>query len=209
MKKDTADAFGDDPAVFGGTALLEALARQPNGPNPVLVGHSTGAVYIAHLIDHAAAVLPPDRKFDVVLLAPAIDFELMARMLGTHGDRIERLRVFCMQDQYEQRDRLVSVAYPRSLLYFVSGALEGEADTPIVGMQRFYETDGPFAPGRVGDIDAVRAYLQEPERAVWSIADSPGGLSSNAVSHGDFDNDPVTLASVSKFIANGGGPDGG
>jgi hypothetical protein len=203
MKKDSADAFGDDPETFGGTALLDAIGRMDDRRNPVLVGHSTGAVWICDLIERAAASLPPERRFDVVLLAPACDFARMARAIPPNSARIDRLRVFCMRDELECRDQLASIVYPRSLLYFVSGLLEPEADRPIVGMQRFHSGKGPFGETCIQDVDAVRKHLQHAGRSVWSVADAEGGLASGSTSHGGFDDDPPTLKSVQTFIADG------
>ena len=42
-----------------------------------------------------------------------------------------------MTDELEQADRLIPVIYPHSLLYFVSGVLEDEADKPLLGMERY------------------------------------------------------------------------
>ena len=201
MKKDTADAFGADGQTFGGTALLEELASRTWASPPVLVGHSTGAVYICNLLEHADAALPPEQTFDVVLLAPACDFRLMDETLALHGDRIARLRIFCMLDERERADRLVAVVYPRSLLYFVSGALEAEPDWPLLGMQRFHGSDGPFSAAAFPEIDRVRRRLAErPDSEVWSVANGGDGLASGAVHHGDFDNDQATLASLQHFV---------
>jgi hypothetical protein len=202
MKKDTADAFQDDAGRYGGTALLDGLSKRQPAATPVLVGHSTGAVYICNLLAHADALLPAGRKFDVVLLAPACDFNLMDRTFVEHGDRIGRLRIFCMKDERERSDQLASVVYPRSLLYFVSGALEAEPDWPILGMQRFYSDGAPFGNGKFPEIKRVReAIAKKPDSEVWSLASDPGGLSSSAEHHGDFDNDDTTLESVKQFIS--------
>src|SRR4051794_4577116 len=204
MKKDTADAFQADAGLYGGTALLDGLASREPSATPVLVGHSTGAVYICNLLAHADALLPAGRKFDVVLLAPACDFDLMDRTFADHGDRIGRLRIFCMKDEREQSDQLASIVYPRSLLYFVSGALEAKPDWPILGMQRFYSDGAPFGNGEFPEIKRVReAIAKKPNSEVWSLASDPGGLSSSAEHHGDFDNDDTTLESVKRFISEG------
>lgn len=201
MKRDTSDAFGEDPDRHGGTALLEALARRTPSATPVLVGHSTGAVYICHLLAHAHELLPRDRTFDVVLLAPACDFALMRDTFERFGERIGRLRIFCMKDEAEARDQLVPVVYPRSLLYFVSGALERDADWPLLGMQRYYADAPPYAGERFPEIAAVRtAIAAKPDSQVWSIASGADGLSSAAEHHGAFDDDAATLASVQRFI---------
>jgi hypothetical protein len=202
MKKDTADAFGGDPAQFGGTALLQGLAARANGEGErtILVGHSAGSVSICNLISHADAALPPGVKFDVILLAPACTFSLFADTLEQHGDRIANLRMFAMSDELERTDRMLPPLYTRSLLYLVSGLLEDEPDMPIVGMKRFYEGD-QFGEAQE-KVDAVRSYLAE-RPSVWSSVSGGPGLASAAASHGAFDEDDATLRSVQHLIRSG------
>ena len=207
MKEDTADAFGDDPGRYGGTAFLEQLkaAWQP-GQQITLVGHSTGAIYICHLLAHAAQRLPPEIKFDVVFLAPACDFRLWADTLALHGDRIRHFRQFGMSDALEAQDRLVPQVpvYPRSLLYLVSGLLEDEPDQPIVGMERYYTDQPPY--DRYREIELVRRFAAGAARPrlVWAETDAGPGRRSQGTSHGAFDDeDPATLASLQYLIREG------
>jgi hypothetical protein len=200
MKQDSTDAFGTDE-LCGGTALVEELAKRTGSP-PVLVGHSAGAIWVCRLLAHADSVLPDDRRFDVVLLAPACDFDLADRTLARLSHRIRRLRVFSMKDDRERVDRLLPGVYPRSLLYLVSGVLEPEPDWPLLGMERFHTDARPFTAGAFPQIDAVRSALGAiPDSLVWSIAADGNGLTSSAVHHGDFDDDHATLESVQHIIA--------
>ncbi len=207
MKTDTSEAFGDDPAVFAGTALVRNLRdRYEADPDSrtVLVGHSTGAVYICHLLANADAVLPAEAQLDVVLLAPACTSLLLERTLRQHGHRIGNLRIFTMSDELECQDRLVPFTYTRSLLYFISGVTEAQADTPIVGMQRFYNDKERFKEPAFADVVDVRNFLDEKAgRVAWSEVAGAAGLSTASHRHGDFDDDAATLASVVHVIANG------
>jgi hypothetical protein len=206
MKKDPADSFGDDGAIFGGTAFLEALreAMDPARPPRItLVGHSTGAVYISEFLDKAAAVLPNTMRYGIVFLAPAATFEKTAT-LERHTDLIAGFRMFTMTDANERRDRLVPIIYPHSLLYFVSGVVERAADTPIVGMERYY--DDLYYPGDAFPaVRTVRDFmLGADDRAVWSVTEEgPPGQRSASLRHGDFDNDDLTLDSVANILAEG------
>lgn len=203
MKQDTEDTFGRDGSRFGGTALLGELAAIGPSSPPLLVGHSTGALYICKLLAHADQVLPPDMRMDVALLAPACDFDAMERVLSRHARRIGRLRIFSMSDERERSDRLVPGVYPRSLLYFVSGALEAQADWPLLGMQRFFALDPPFSAEAFPAIGRVRDELARRRNScVWSIASGAPGLCSRAIHHGDFDDEPETLQSVAHLIGN-------
>lgn len=214
MKRDCADAFAGPAATHGGTALLEAIAgqwAQGHRHRVVLIGHSTGAVWIAELLKAAARMpnLPVDLRFEVVFLAPACTFALLSEALAAAHERIASVRAFGMQDEAERRDRLVRPVpflYPRSLLYFVSGVVEEEVDMPLVGMQRYHTGMTPYDPARMPAIAAVRERLNGFGHPwVWSPTplDSPPGRASGATRHGDFDDDPATVASVIHLLRQG------
>jgi hypothetical protein len=206
MKQDTADAFGGDPERHVGTALLAEIARlhQQGGARRILlVGHSTGAVYICNLLRHSD-VLPPDVQFDLVLLAPACTFELFAQTVEQFGDRIANVRLFGMADKTECADQVVPRVYPRSLLYLVSGILEGdERDRPLLGMQRYFRSS---AYDGIPSVQAVRQFFQQRQNwEVWSLTEAGvgSGLASLSPAHGDFDNEAETLKSIAHLIGHG------
>lgn len=214
MKRDTLDAFGEDETLFGGTAFLQMLDRQikkmNDPPRITLIGHSAGAIFVCNFLLNAHRVLNTKVKFDVVLLAPAADFELFNQAIQT--GRIANVRLFGMRDEVEARDALLApysetlkFVYPKSLLYLVSGLLEIEVDRPLVGMERYYP--GEQYRGRLfSAVESVRRYLaSESNRVVWSPQTSDaGGLGSLAARHGDFDQeDAATLDSVQYVITHG------
>jgi hypothetical protein len=208
MKQDTAAAFGPDPTRHGGTAFVQQLAAtwQP-GQRVILVGHSTGAIAICHLLA-ATQSLPPGLKFEVVFLAPAVTCRLLADTLALHGERIAQFRLFGLHDDWEVQDSLLGQApvYPRSLLYLVSGLLEDEPDAPLAGMQRYFNPAPPFSdPTTFPAIEQVRRFLTAaPGRTLWSIAYDGPGLNSGARSHGAFDDeDGPTLTSLQHIIKEG------
>lgn len=209
IKKDTADAFRTGGSVYGGTAFLEALGDRidPSDPPPItLVGHSTGAVYISEFLDAAVAVLPDGVRFGIVFQAPASTFERTAGTIAQHASRISGFRMFTMEDEHERADVLVPVVYPHSLLYFVSGVVEQEADTPIVGMHRFYDASR-FPDADYPHIRTVRDYvLGQDGRVAWSVSgDGAGdGRRTGARRHSAFDDDDEeTLESVKYILQNG------
>jgi hypothetical protein len=200
MKNDTADAFGENANVFGGTAFIGELQKwwKP-GRRVVLVGHSTGAIYIGHLLAHVQEFgLSADLKFDVVFLAPACTFDFMAEHLPAFQSRAANFRMFAMTDQNERGYWEIPVLYRGSLLYFVSGLCENDVDKPILGMQRYHDATGPYAQP---NIQKVLQYLNN--RCVWSVAAGAAGLASTAKKHGTFDDDPVTLQSLTHILASG------
>ena len=209
MKLDTADAFGGDEQSHAGSAFLAALRDRVDPGNPpkiTLVGHSTGAVYISELLAQADAMLPPSIKFGVVFEAPASTFEKASSTVEQHASRFAGFRMFGMDEERELGDRLVPVVYPHSLLYFVSGVVEPDADTPILGMHRFHDR-ARFPDHEFPSITAARDFVSESaDRTAWSITDeqSQPGCRTAAVKHGAFDDeDPATLASVKHIIENG------
>lgn len=235
MKQDAADAFGPDPDVHAGTALLARLgaALQAGMPPPriTLVGHSTGAIFIANWLARARDFLPESLRVDVVYLAPAITHRLFAQTLRDHGSRIGNFRMFAMQDALEREDQVWGdgqdlpakqdwrrFIYPSSLLYLVSGILESDvdasgqlhdqADVPLVGMQRYLVDTATYNAANdpaFACVDQVRAWLAARAGSlVWSTTvNAPAGMACGSIDHGAFDNDELGLLSLRQIISRG------
>jgi hypothetical protein len=207
MKKDTADSFAGPAGTYGGSAILEEIGRLDAAsarPRIVLVGHSTGAVYICYFLQAAHKVLPPEVKFDVVFLAPACSFKLLDETLTAAGGRLGAFRSFGMQDDVEIADQLFAPVYLRSLLYFVSGLVEVEVDLPLVGMARYHSGTAPFSADAFPEIARVRKRLEKLASAwLWSQTEIGDGLNTTSIHHADFDDDEKTLASVAYCVAEG------
>ncbi len=212
MKQDTLDSFADVPGSCGLAVVRELKALEDVGQRfhkLTLVGHSTGAIYICNFLDIAKRV-GLETPVQVVFLAPAVTCARFYEAIDAHQDlRLKDFRMFAMRDTLETQDRMFAPLYTRSLLYFVSGLLEGQVDRdgnwsgvtgmPLVGMERFYEGS---TYGKDDTVAEVKAFLGAvPGRMVWSSVSGAGnGLNSGAKKHGDFDNDPSTLASVQAII---------
>jgi hypothetical protein len=212
MKQATVDAFGADAGVYGGAAFLEGLkALDSAGKLPkriVLVGHSAGSIYIANLLAHAQSVLPAHIVFDVIFIAPAVTFQFLNQTLVSNGTRVGRMRIFGMDDQKETANALVPAVpflYPASLLYFVSGVLEDEADKPLVGMQRYYSGRPPYDASGTPDVAALRGFreLTKPNALDWALCTVGQGCDTDMASHGGLEQAPVLMASVQYIIKNG------
>ena len=216
MKRDMLDSFGDNDKVYGGTAFLRKLVKRfdksSNSLRVTLVGHSAGAIYLCNFLlnAHRAFKERPDVKFDVVMLAPAVDFELFNQAIQTQ--RIANLRSFGMSDQLEAKDALLApfsntlrYVYPKSLLYLVSGLLETEVDRPLVGMERYYL--GQQYTGRLFTaVAAVKKFFASgADRLIWSPAKGKGpGLNTDSTRHMDFNQtDAATLASLQHVLKSG------
>lgn len=220
MKKETADTFGQGPKLRGGSYTMRKLQQMlmeraaTDGAHDVevtLVGHSTGAVFINNLLAHIEQrradphdPFPAGFRFrNVVFLAPACTFADFHAVVSTpQKDLFENFQMFTMYDRHESEDQLVPHVYTRSLLYFISGVLEPDADgnsapdVPVVGMERYYTSDTYGTP----EIVAVRTFVgSAPSTVVWSPTDS-GPLRSGALKHGIFDDDGLTRASLTAII---------
>jgi hypothetical protein len=226
MKKSTARAFQDDPERYVGSAMLkELLSLYDSGPDGrnariALIGHSAGAVYIVHFLRAMAKALAgkpyeKDIRFDIILMAPASRVDLFAETLSTYGTLIRDFRCFEMSDPLESSEILVDIPvvkylYTRSLLYFISGVLEdSDGDTPLVGMQRFFSGQGPFAPGKIPSIDTVSVFYGQHLHSVI-LSDTtvvspapPLGQRCTSHHHGCFTTDPGTLQSVCYLLKAG------
>jgi len=203
IKKEAHDTFGAASADAG-TAFLHGLKTHcENNPNThiTLVGHSAGSIYICEFLQHTHAILPKNVTFDVILLAPANSYKLFSDTLKTYQSRIQAVRIFAMSDDLEQKDALIPGIYPLSLLYLVSGILEEEADTPILGMQRYFTDKTPYT---IPEVQTTFTYLNKYQSShIWSLSTAGDGLSSDAKSHSTFYSEEVTMKSVKYAIEHG------
>lgn len=193
-----------DETSHPGTYFLEKLkAHQSANPSfrADFIGHSAGSIAICHMLrsSDAAGTLPKIRT--IVFLAPACLAGMMHQEIVSRPDRFENFRLFTMDDSFEQKDRLVPLIYPRSLLYLISGVLEAEADIPIAGMTRFWTGQTPFDDAYLTEL---AAWLKEAGKArhVLSVTDGgPDGMRSRSDKHGEFDDDAETLASLTHLVS--------
>lgn len=216
MKADAAASFAQGGS---GEAILQALAgvAQAKAPAPVRVlitAHSAGAIVACEFV-RAAASLPSNVTLDLVFLAPAVRQDLAARSLAAAGARVNAIRIFTMKDELERRDNLDNTVggkvYSRSLLYLVSGLFEAErgkayADAPLLGLVRHVDQldDSRLTAKEREARDAMRAWLQLPvSRWILSKAAGGGGLSTTATTHGTFDQNDETLASIVHIARSG------
>lgn len=196
IKNDTADGFRD--AEHGASALVDEINDwwRP-GRRVTLVGHSTGAIYIGHLLEDWHRKLPGEALADVVFLAPACTFQFLHGLANVFETRVRKLIVFGLSDDIESSYWEVPL-YRGSLLYMVSGLLEPEeVDIPLVGMQRYYQGD----PYNQVAVEKVKNNLID--EIVWSVTStSEPGRSSDASEHGDFEG-ALTLKSLTHIVKHG------
>lgn len=166
--------------------LLDGNAKRSTPLKIHLVGHSAGAILLAHLLDAMDAMNPLKSPVSSVsIMAPACTVDLFKKSyfprIGRSGSAsgITKLWQYNLIDQREQDDRVGP--YQKSLLYFVSNAFEDEKKMPLLGMGKFEEQ----VPGKAGHT------IHYAGRAS-SITDSQ--------THGGFDNDRKTMNNILKNI---------
>jgi hypothetical protein len=207
MKQDAADHFR--PGGFGS----DLLAALPDNCRILVTAHSAGAIWATQMIK-AIEAEGRGQTLDLVLLAPAVRIDLFADAISVGGDGIDRCRIFTMSDAWERKDELLGAGkgyiYPSSLLYLVSGLFEevgGEAlpDAPILGLERFLSGPKPWLTeaDQVRAMETVVRFFQAPGHDIVYAKTADGaaqGLQCSAISHGSFDAEPATLASVGTFF---------
>ncbi|MGV8804652.1 MAG: C1 family peptidase [Polaromonas sp.] len=171
-----------------------------------LVGHSAGAIALGHLLQALAQRANRDdglraRLGSIHLYAPACSVAFANLCYARDPDLMQRLHLDVLSDRQERRDTVTPI-YRKSLLYFVSNALEGDLHTPLLGMARI---DNPSDTGWDGTSDTGEALL------AWRTATQAAKLKSRTTvvssdsievalgaggqpvlqpaAHGGFDND--------------------
>jgi len=175
-------------AESGGRVLYESAMKSPwftKTPARLhLIGHSAGSIVHCYVVDRLAAL---GWKFESVsFMAAAATVDLFDRTLWRRlqDKTVREFRSFLLTDAAEEQDATCRplLGYGRSLLYLVSESFEGGKRTPILGMQKYFADQ--VASRRLASVK------------VWT---SPGSVTASTT-HGGFDNDPLTMASVIKLI---------
>jgi hypothetical protein len=196
--RDDGERPSDDIGHVGGYLLRRLEALQKSRPEFLidLVGHSAGAIAICHMLNAIRGQKRGISLRNIIFLAPACRLDLFAGAVARNsGLNATRFRMFNLSDECERQDKLVPILYPRSLLYFVSGALEAEAGAALAGLQRHLVKSTPTAES---EFDDVRDWLKKQDRLVYapSKPDAAIGLACAALAHGAFDDDEITLKSL-------------
>ncbi|MBX9953246.1 MAG: hypothetical protein K2Y39_28990 [Candidatus Obscuribacterales bacterium] len=189
-----------------GTAFLKALKVyckiNPSPKRIILVGHSAGTIYAAHMIAAANKILPPECKFEVVFLASACTFKTFEKLVLKNQARVKKdgIWFFGLQGKTEKSDALMKgnnvleFLYPHSLLYFVSGVLGKDSNEPLIGMELFFKN----SKHNKGSVKKVRDFVK-PKYRYWSPIDKKV----TAKDHANFIEDTALLASIRKIIDTG------
>lgn len=183
-----------------GRYLLDALAERATEEDPLrihVIGHSAGSIAICEMVEQIAtkpefAHLHIGR---VSFLAPAVRVDTFMKKFHANRNRVKHFRMFTMDDEHECKDWMLSIAYTRSLLYFISGMLEGtdkkDVDTPILGLHRHIRNQSPYSD--IDILERAHKYLYgltgDSKVLVLNTngqSDAPEGWRCDAKKHGKF-----------------------
>ncbi|HEX5336905.1 MAG TPA: peptidoglycan-binding protein [Gallionella sp.] len=125
----------------GGDLLTEALRSLVGSWGDQfelhLIGHSAGSIALGRLLGNLAQKGLSDSVKSIHLYAPACTVAFANRYYAPHTDIMGKLYLDILSDRREQDDN-VAYIYQKSLLYFVSNALEADLRMPILGMANVF-----------------------------------------------------------------------
>lgn len=104
-----------------------------------LIGHSAGSIMLGRLLGNLAQKDLTPRVKSVHLYAPACSVAFANRHYAPHAEIMNKLYLDILSDQSERDDNVAQV-YRKSLLYFVSNALEADLRMPILGLENVYDS---------------------------------------------------------------------
>lgn len=194
------NAEGASQPTRGGDLLVTALqnlTQSWGGKLEIhLVGHSAGAIFHGWLVDVLAARGLDAWVKSIHLYAPACTVQFANQHYAPHTDLMENMYLDVLSDDNERNDNVASV-YRKSLLYFVSDALELDVRTPILGLANVMDAsykrwDGSSSSGEaLGNWRQVAKQSGLDKRIDVTVTPTvPTTLAGATIpaSHGSFDN---------------------
>ncbi|MDP2170122.1 MAG: peptidoglycan-binding protein [Rhodocyclaceae bacterium] len=179
-----------------------------------LVGHSAGTIALGRLLGSLAQKdLIPSVK-SAHLYAPACTVGFANRHFAPHADIMQLLHLDILADDVEQDDN-VAFVYRKSLLYFVSNALESDKRMPILGLANVFDPgysgwDG--AASTAEDLLNWRTAMEDhglaqrltihPEKKIVTRRGAGDAVAEQQAdaSHGGFDNNVEMVATTLRRI---------
>jgi predicted chitinase len=183
------------------TDALHALADSWNDNLEIhLIGHSAGSIILGRLLDNLEQKDLTSHIKTVNLYAPACTVSFANRYYAPHKEIMSRLYLDILADKQEQDDN-VAYIYQKSLLYFVSNALESDARMPILGLANVYDPDFGGWDGSSSTIEALtnwrnavkisqleqRVKIHDEDKFITRRGDGVQ-QKGDSPSHGGFDN---------------------
>lgn len=194
-------AFASQP-TRGGDLLVTALQNLASTWGDELeihlVGHSAGSIFLGHLVDTLAARALDKRIASLHLYAPACTVQFANRHFAPQQELMKNLFLDVLTDANERDDNVAAI-YRKSLLYFVSNALENDARTPLLGLENIADPNYKRWDGSSTSAEALKKWRQAVNDAglvqrgqiqlleARKVRTSVSGTEISA-SHGCFDN---------------------
>jgi hypothetical protein len=175
-----------------------------------IVAHSAGSIVTCNLVE----LLGRDQEYKnmtinkIFFLAPACRCELFYDTIMKYTNVYKDFKMFTMSDYYESRDNLIQLSYlefiyTRSLLYLISGILEGrepeDADALILGLHRHLIKDKPYS--NISFLNEISDFLDGDNvngKLILSISPDTAisGRKTGALHHGGFGIDEKIVESI-------------
>ncbi len=172
-------------------ALLDAQFATDSPMKLHLVGHSTGAILHAYLVQALIKLYPGIRISSISLLAPAATVDLFKQnyrpllISPTSQAGIDRMSIYNLSEKLELDDSVAKV-YRKSLLYLVSRAFEeNPRPAKMLGMQKY--TKGLATGTSKLNIRSSQGKIK-------------GAKFTASETHGGFDNDATTMNDVLRRV---------
>jgi hypothetical protein len=154
-----------------------------------------------------------ERVAGVHLYAPACTVQFANRHYAPHAELMKRLYMQVLSDRVERNDNVVAV-YRKSLLYFVSNALEVDLRTPILGLENVFKPDYSGWDGTSSTGEALKAWRQAAAGAGLNKEGRCTVLTQDKITtalpnretdaaHGSFDNDVAAVSRTLERVLGG------
>ncbi len=214
MKENARLAFD---AGRGGDLMITALQKLVDAFGDQLevhlVGHSAGSIILGHMVSALGARRMADRVKSTHLYAPACSVQFANQHYAQQPELMKRMYMHVLSNEVERNDNVAAI-YRKSLLYFVSNALDVDLRTPILGLQNVMDKDYSGWDGSSSTGEALKAWRQAFTAAGLGAAGRYNVISQARVTtavpdveidaaHGSFDNDVAVIGKTLELIRGG------
>ncbi len=214
MKENAELAFG---AGRGGELLITALQKLADTWGDKLevhvVGHSAGSIMLGHLLSALQTRHLVDTVKSTHLFAPACTVQFANKHYAPQAEVMRNLYMHVLANNVERNDNVATI-YRKSLLYFVSNALEADLRTPLLGMENVTRPDYSGWDGSSSTGEALKVWRQAAAGAGLNKADRYTVVAGDKVTtakpkieinaaHGSFDNDVDVITKTLERIRGG------
>jgi hypothetical protein len=177
------------------------------------MGHSAGSIALGRLLGNLAQKGLTDSVKSVHLYAPACTVAFANRNYAPQHKIMSMLHLDILADQREQDDN-VAYVYQKSLLYFVSNALEADLRMPILGLENVYNPQYSGWDGSPSSAEALtnwrnavkiselkdRLTIHKEEKILTRRGNADTQEKTESASHGGFDNNVEIISKTLERI---------